>query len=135
MSASVDVLANAANWRIEIRSGERCIVDEEGTIAVVFGDDPAEANAILRAVQQQDAVAELVAAAQDQNAAAQATASYLGDSWYLGDETDILQNPGGWSALAGPFDTGEYAVRYLHQWRHNAAVRMDAALARVGGGK
>jgi len=54
-----------SNERIEMRGGERCIVDDAGVIAVVFGDDPAEARAILRDMQRRAAVAELIEAAID----------------------------------------------------------------------
>lgn len=64
--APVDVLANAANWRIEMRGDERCIVEPDvGVVAVVFGDGPEEAKTILYAVQQRAAIAELIYVAED----------------------------------------------------------------------
>lgn len=98
-----------SNERIEMRGDERCIVDDAGVIAVVFGDDPAEANAILRDMQRRAAVAEVMRREAVQ-------AELIADL-----RAQCVRN----------LELGAYGVGY---WE-DALESIDAALARVQGGQ
>jgi len=83
-----------------------------------------------------DAVSTLIEAATDQNAAANAVVYATSrNAWIVVDECDLLRNLGGSepTTLRGPFFFQHLAKESLDEWRHNASLRVEAALAVAGG--